>query len=106
MDRMKIQGLVQAVIDSVDGSELPGDLVQVDGIALGALVGYIKPATSEDYVADKGQRCPFCGSASVNFDDEWCLNGCVTSQGCDCIDCEATWDEEYTLTGFTPTRPT
>ncbi len=99
----KLKALVQVLVDSAD--ERNGDRICIDADALARLIGYVAPATQEDYVADMGQNCPFCGTTSIEFDDLWCLSGSVVTQECICNDCDATWDEEYTLSGYTPIRP-
>ena len=56
--------------------------------------------TDAEYVAKLGTRCPVCQSTqleggSVNID------GGVASQDIWCKTCGASWNDTYTLTGYT-----
>lgn len=57
-------------------------------------------STSEQYVAIGGSHCPNCGSENIeggsnsDTDGDWC------SKDVRCLDCKATWDDIFTLSGY------
>ena len=56
--------------------------------------------TQVEYVKNGGNRCPFCKSENIegihapNIDSGYCW------QEIYCCDCEKSWQDLYTLTGF------
>lgn len=55
--------------------------------------------TPIEYAEKSGLRCPVCegneiegGSIQVDAGIAW--------QGCQCLDCDATWDDMYELVGY------
>ena len=55
--------------------------------------------TEKEYVEMKGTKCPACGSIelegrSINID------GGTATQGMSCLDCCATWEDVYKLSGY------
>jgi hypothetical protein len=97
----KLRELIKAVTDSADIDGCPPSTVNTNKSAVDALRDYIGPCSQEDFVANTGERCPFCDNTGIEFDDRWCLHGSMVSQECTCPECKATWDEEYTLSGYT-----
>lgn len=47
-----------------------------------------------------GTKCPGCGSENVIGDVFEPISANTAMRACDCIDCEAAWDEIYDLTGI------
>jgi hypothetical protein len=57
------------------------------------------PMTEAQYLAKKGNCCPFCGSREIEADSIE-ADGPDAWDNCKCNDCNATWSSAYTLTGF------
>jgi transposase-like protein len=62
------------------------------------------PATQEMYVDSMGLRCPFCGSEAIYTGNTHLHAGCL-DQEINCDECHTTWYDQYTLTGYTTTKP-
>lgn len=64
------------------------------------MTGKEKMMTSDEYFVRGGSLCPNCGSKNMegtgksNTDDTW------HSEGILCLDCKATWDDIYDLSGY------
>jgi hypothetical protein len=58
------------------------------------------PMTNEEFVFIGGSKCPNCGSSDFNC-SELHLDGSDVWQDCICIDCLASWTDEFELTGYT-----
>lgn len=58
--------------------------------------------TSEQYVAQGGGCCPYCGCGDIegHFVE---IDGPKASQEVDCQLCKASWVDHYTLAGYTQT---
>ena len=52
---------------------------------------------SEAYVKGGGQRCPICGSDSIEGDGTVQADGAYAWQPCRCEQCGAIWDDCYNL---------
>lgn len=59
----------------------------------------VKPATSIEYGADKGQCCPVCGSDWL-VGNSWTVNGYEATQEVCCRRCYSSWLDTYTRTGY------
>lgn len=57
------------------------------------------PMTNVEYVAKGGAVCPICGSHSIQGGFV-SIDISVASQDCSCDECEATWTDSYSLTGY------
>lgn len=58
------------------------------------------PMTPEAYVAAQGLKCPNCRSTDVRmYPPEH--EGSLIQVSCECDHCKATWQEQYTLQGYT-----
>ena len=55
---------------------------------------------SKEYVAKGGVRCPYCNRTDIEGDGEVSTDVGVAWQNMSCIDCNAEWRDEYTLTGY------
>lgn len=62
------------------------------------------PLSPKEYV--KNPRCPICRSADIECEMDWNGNDSQTmvNEGT-CLDCQATWNEIYKLTGYTDLEP-
>lgn len=56
--------------------------------------------TSEEYVAKKGLVCPACGANAVRADGALHVDGDSAHQAIYCVKCEASWFDNYKLTGY------
>lgn len=66
---------------------------------LNALRALREPMTPAQYVALGGVRCPFCGSSEIcgaSFEAD--AGGATQEVGCN--DCDASWLDTHTLTGY------
>jgi hypothetical protein len=97
----KLQVLKQRVTDSINSSAVPDGLVQVDGNALAAFVGYVTPLSQKEYVDGGGLNCPYCHAMSLMFDDNLGLSGPIVMLRCECENCHMVWEKRYELTGYT-----
>jgi hypothetical protein len=55
---------------------------------------------SEEYVARGGVRCPYCNRTNIEGDCEVYTDVGMAWQDMSCIDCNAEWVDEYSLTGY------
>lgn len=62
------------------------------------------PASQAMYLDDSGTRCPFCGSDAVYAGNTHLRKGGL-DQEINCGECQTTWYDQYTLTGYTTTTP-
>ena len=54
--------------------------------------------TPEEYVANTGQTCPFCGEDSDNFDyGAYNGDGEIITQAITCNECEGEWSDVFKL---------
>lgn len=58
-----------------------------------------KPMSQDEYVQNKGVKCPFCGDYDVQGGPVEVDAGSAT-QEMDCLTCEKTWKDVYKLTGY------
>lgn len=58
------------------------------------------PASSEEYVKEGGNKCPFCGSTDIEG-DQVTIDAGKAYQPVGCNDCEGEWTDVYKLEGFT-----
>ena len=56
--------------------------------------------TDIEYTDAAGNLCPKCEGDNVEGVDGMQVDSGVAIQGVKCNDCEATWDDLYTLTGY------
>lgn len=56
-----------------------------------------------EYVENKGQHCPLCGSHDIVGED-WESDGGAAWQHVHCISCEAEWVDQYNLVDYEITR--
>lgn len=61
------------------------------------------PMTNEQYLAQGGTRCPFCGSLQIEG-QEVNIDAGNAWQDMTCNDCHAEWQDTYTLTGYADTN--
>lgn len=55
----------------------------------------------KEYLEHKGVRCPFCMSDDITTTGPAHINSFGNQQqGCKCLNCKATWDDEYSLVGI------
>lgn len=59
-------------------------------------------AAVRKYVTSGGAACPFCESSNIEGGEHDC-EGTFSWQEVSCLDCEATWQDVYTLTGISVT---
>ncbi|UJJ60606.1 hypothetical protein [Rhodanobacter denitrificans] len=57
------------------------------------------PKTPTDYATDRGAHCPCCGSTDITGDGVEVESGRAT-QEVYCNECDASWVDTYTLTGY------
>jgi len=63
----------------------------------------MKPVSSKQYAARGGCSCPACGSQDVEgFSIEVDHGGAY--QECHCHDCDARWNDQYRLKGYSALR--
>jgi formate dehydrogenase maturation protein FdhE len=55
--------------------------------------------TSDEYVAVSGCRCPACGNPDITGDAIE-IDGNIAWQPVYCNNCEAEWNDVYTLAGY------
>ncbi len=76
--------------------------VSMDGISNDADYLEGKDCQQENYVASKGQRCPFCGSNLINHQGKPLqADGGEVWADIFCFGCSASWQDHYQLVGFT-----
>ena len=63
-----------------------------------------QPMSERDFAARGGGICPFCRHEEPDF-DSILIDGDMATQGATCGDCGAQWIEEYTMSGYSVTRP-
>jgi hypothetical protein len=74
-------------------------------LALNQMIEYFNekvntdPMPNEEYVFLDGSKCPNCHSDHFNT-FEFKSDGGDVWQKCDCMDCNATWQDNYKLTGY------
>ena len=56
---------------------------------------------SKEYAAKGGLHCPYCYGKDIEGDGEVSTDVGVAWQNMSCIDCDAKWRDEYSLTGYT-----
>ena len=61
----------------------------------------IKMMSTAEYLARKGQVCPFCLDRDITG-DEIDIDGDGAVQECSCLECGAAWTDIYELVGFDP----
>jgi transposase-like protein len=54
----------------------------------------------EEYVQHGGLKCPSCGAGNVEGQKGVEIDGGTAWQSVSCTDCDATWTDLYTLTGY------
>lgn len=60
----------------------------------------MKPMSDREYVSNGGSKCPVChseeieGVANTDMDGDWISKGVV------CKNCNSTWDDIFTLSGY------
>ena len=59
-----------------------------------------QPLTDAEYVAALGTNCPVCQSTKLEGFDVT-IDGATASQDVWCKTCGASWNDTYTLTGYT-----
>lgn len=59
-----------------------------------------QPLTDAEYVATLGTRCPVCQSTRLDGGSVE-IDGATASQEIRCKACGASWNDTYTLTGYT-----
>ena len=52
------------------------------------------------HVKEGGEKCPHCGCDEIEG-GEICTGGGGGHQEMWCLECEGTWDDQYTLIGYT-----
>ena len=55
---------------------------------------------SEEYAAKGGVRCPYCNRSNIEGDGVVDTDFGTAWQNMSCIDCNAEWRDEYSLTGY------
>lgn len=55
---------------------------------------------SAEYAQNGGNRCPKCGSHHIETLDSISVDGSLAWQDVSCLDCKATWTDEWKLTGY------
>jgi hypothetical protein len=58
-----------------------------------------EPMTPEAYAESLGTRCPVCGSDMLEGWDFTTDDG-IASQEVNCTECNASWRDVFTLTGY------
>ena len=58
-----------------------------------------KPMTNKEFLQHKGEVCPNCRSCNVDADtvDH---DGSIGYGNCNCMDCGATWVDNWKLSGY------
>ena len=64
-----------------------------------------KQLTSEEYAKADGLKCPNCGSTDISADGRLEADAGIAWQPVSCAECNATWNDEYTLTGYGELEP-
>lgn len=62
------------------------------------------PASQAMYLDEGGTRCPFCGSDAVYAGNTHLRKGGL-DQEVNCGECQSTWYDQHTLTGYTTITP-
>ena len=55
---------------------------------------------SKEYVEKGGVRCPYCNRTDIESDGVVNTDVGIAWQNMSCIDCNAEWTDEYSLTGY------
>lgn len=55
--------------------------------------------TSQEYVEECGDKCPFCHGKNINVLDTWADIGGM-SREVECHDCGKLWTENFVLCGY------
>ena len=55
--------------------------------------------TTKKYVDNNGTNCPVCGSDNIEGEEVEVLAGSAR-QDVYCLECDATWTDVYSLTGY------
>ena len=55
--------------------------------------------TSKEYASRLGLYCPVCQGCEVNA-GKIEVDDSMATQSCWCLECEATWVDQYELTGY------
>lgn len=61
--------------------------------------------TPGQYATNLGICCPACGGQQITREDLDSMMPGLATRGCTCDQCEATWSEQYTLSGYADFRP-
>ena len=56
--------------------------------------------SSKEYVEKGGLRCPYCNREDIEGDCKVSTDVGMAWQDMSCIDCNAEWRDEYSLTGY------
>jgi hypothetical protein len=56
--------------------------------------------TEQQYYEDGGVCCPVCKSTEITSTGDLSIDIGIASMGICCRKCEATWNDEYILAGF------
>jgi hypothetical protein len=58
--------------------------------------------TNEEYAANNGIKCPYCGSDDTEYTGSSSGEGAVIGSECKCLSCLRHWTEWTTITGWSP----
>jgi len=56
--------------------------------------------TDEQYLARRGRVCPSCGGSNLSGAGRPDTENCTAWQKISCDDCDATWNDQYRMTGY------
>jgi transposase-like protein len=62
------------------------------------------PQTNEEFVQSCGNKCPSCQSENISAED-FEPEGAHAWRPVSCDDCGASWNETYSLTGYSELEP-
>lgn len=57
------------------------------------------PVSSEEYVKEGGNKCPFCGATDINGHAVE-IDAGIAYQPVDCSECGKEWTDQYSLVGY------
>lgn len=97
---------IQWAETEIDLSEISTDILEVELKRRAELKSETQPQAENaalsdaEYVEKGGSICPSCGSANICTTSSMEVDGGSAWQNCKCNDCDAEWNDVYSLKGY------